>query len=103
MGMKTEFYLLKYWSFSCIFNSWASDLMFRQKFENYTFEFIETCSENGPVSVKLCHLSKLIGCNKRQEQSKSKVSGLNDHTVVLSGKGGFSYQVGKSGCSCAKW
>ena len=45
------------------------------------FEFIETCSENGPVSVKLCHLSKLIGWNKRQEQSTSKVSGLNDHTV----------------------
>ena len=81
MEMKAEFYLLKYCSFSCIFNSWALDLMFRQKFENCTFEFIETCSENGPVSVKLCHLSKLIGCNKRQEQSISKVSGLNDHTV----------------------
>ena len=48
------------------------------------FEFIETCSENGPVSVKLCHLSKLIGCNIRQEQSISKVSGLNDHTVCVS-------------------
>ena len=47
------------------------------------FEFIETCSENGPVSVKLCHLSKLIGCNIRQEQSISKVSGLNDHTVGI--------------------
>ena len=46
------------------------------------FEFIETCSENGPVSVKLCHLSKLIGCNIRQEQSISKVSGLNDHNVA---------------------
>ena len=55
--------------------------MFLQKFKNCTFEFIETCSENGPVSVKLCHLSKLIGWYKRQEQSISKVSGLNDHTV----------------------
>ena len=54
------------------------------------FEFIETCSENGPVSVKLCHLSKLIGCNRRQEQSISKVSGLNDHTVFfLSGSAGW--------------
>ena len=55
--------------------------MFLQKFKNCTFEFIETCSENGPVSVKLCHLSKLIDCYRRQEQSVSKVSGLNDHTV----------------------
>ena len=78
MGMETDFFCLNI----AVFHVFSIlDLMFRQKFKNCTFEFIETCSENGPVSVKLCHLSKLIGCNIRQDQSISKVSGLNDHTV----------------------